>query len=208
MVVWDLNLAFGNARHNEGYLTTTWVYRLNSVLYRHDDYMIPLWWYRLDKDPWYTNLRMERWAEWREANVREDRIMATVDSLVNEVTCCGAVDRNSQAWPRWDEWLWPNYYVSTDYADEIAYLKQWISDRIAWMDEHLGYHPVISVRGDVNSDGEVSVSDVTLLITYLMTEDSASIDLNAADCSQDGTVNIGDATILINFLMNGHWPDE
>ena len=208
MAVWDLNLAFGNARHNEGYLTTTWVYRLNSVLYRHGDYMIPFWWYRLDKDPWYTNLRKERWGEWRKTNVHEDRIMATVDSLVNEVTCCGAVDRNSQAWPRWDEWLWPNYYVSTDYADEIAYLKRWLSNRIAWMDEQLGYHPVIRVRGDVNSDGEVSVSDVTLLITYLLTEDPTGIDLDAADCTQDGSVNIGDATALINFLMTGHWLDE
>ena len=208
MVVWDLNLAFGNARHNEGYKTNTWVYRLNTVLYNGGDYMIPFWWYRLNNDSWYTDLRKARWAEWREANVREDRLMATIDSLVNEVTCCGAEERNSQAWPRWGEWVWPNYYVSTDYADEIAFIKQWLSERIAWMDEKWGYVPVVHLRGDVSGDGTVNVSDVTMLITYLLTENAAGLDLEAADCNQDGFVNIGDVTSLINFLMNGYWTDE
>ena len=31
--------------------------------------------------------------------------------------------------------------MALDYDDEIDYLKQWLADRIAWMDEKLEYDP-------------------------------------------------------------------
>jgi len=33
--------------------------------------------------------------------------------------------------------VWPNHYVATDYADEVAHLKQWITQRLAWIDAQL-----------------------------------------------------------------------
>ena len=50
-----------------------------------------------------------------------------------------AFDNNSQAWPRWGVWVWPNKYVAESYDDEVSYLKQWLHDRLAWMDETLGF---------------------------------------------------------------------
>ena len=63
--------------------------------------------------------------------------MATMDSLTTVLTVNGAEQRNTQAWPRWGVYVWPNYYVATSYADEIAYIKEWLAKRIAWMDEQL-----------------------------------------------------------------------
>ena len=208
MVIWDLNLAFGNARHNQGYYTNTWVYWLNPVLYSNNDSMIPFWWYKLRSDDAYIEARWARWAEWRQNNLRSDRIIATIDSLAGELTCCGAIDRNSQAWPRWGQWVWPNYYVSNSYEDEINFLKNWLTERIAWLDERWGYEePSLLLRGDVNGDGDVNVTDVTLLLEYVLTEDATGVDLAAADCSLDGSWNVIDVTMLIHFILTGVWPD-
>ena len=209
MVVWDMNLAYGNSDYYQGWRTNTWMYKNNNTMNSAGDpQLIPFWWYKLNTSPEYTAALKARWAQYRRGNLRLDRVMATVDSLATVLTAQGAVDRNSEAWPRWGEYVWPNYYVASDFADEVSYLKQWLTDRIAWMDGQLGFDPNARVRGDVNNDGTVNVSDVTVLLNYLMTENAAGIDLDAADCSQDGAVNIGDVTVLINYLLQGRWLDE
>ena len=60
-------------------------------------------------------------------------------------------------------------------------------------------------RGDVNSDGEVGIADVTALIDYLLSGNSTGVNLSAADCDQDGGVGIADVTKLIDYLMSGAW---
>jgi hypothetical protein len=58
------------------------------------------------------------------------------------------------------------------------------------------------LRGDVNGDGSVNISDATALINLLL---SASALPSIADVNEDGTVNSSDATALINFLLSGNW---
>ena len=59
------------------------------------------------------------------------------------------------------------------------------------------------LRGDVNGDGSVNISDVTTLIDLLL--GGGSISNPAADCNQDSSVNISDVTALIDYLLSGHW---
>ena len=61
------------------------------------------------------------------------------------------------------------------------------------------------VRGDVNGDGNVSITDVTALIDLLLGSDSISN--QAADCNQDGDISITDVTALIDFLLSGTWGE-
>ena len=61
------------------------------------------------------------------------------------------------------------------------------------------------LRGDVNNDGMVNISDVTALIDYLLNGDDSQINLPAAECKIDGAVNIADVTALIDYLLNGAW---
>ena len=143
MAIWDFNIAYGNADHREGWRTDTWVYQSNDVLYReHDDYLVPFWWYRLNLDPRYTDRLKARWAQYRNSTLSEDRLMATVDSLSTVLTSHGAEARNSEAWRCWGRRVWPNHYVATDFNDEITHLKQWLTERIAWMDRQLNYQPI------------------------------------------------------------------
>ena len=62
-----------------------------------------------------------------------------------------------------------------------------------------------SLRGDVNKDGLVNIADVTTLIDYLLSQDTTTIDLDAANCNLDDDINIADVTALVDYLVNGAW---
>ena len=68
-----------------------------------------------------------------------------------------------------------------------------------------GYFTSKSLRGDVNRDGKINIDDVTDLISYLLTGNTANVDLLASDCEPDGRINIDDVTALINYLLKKHW---
>ena len=53
-------------------------------------------------------------------------------------------------------------------------------------------------RGDVNADGEVSIADVTLLVTLIL---SGSNNQNS-DVNGDGETGIADVTQLVSILLN------
>ncbi len=59
------------------------------------------------------------------------------------------------------------------------------------------------LRGDVNGDGSVNISDVTALIDLLL--GGGTISNPAADCNQDSSINISDVTALIDYLLSGTW---
>jgi spore coat protein CotH len=142
LVVWDNDLSYGNCRIRQAWRTDTWAYMNNDTLYRNnEDFLVPFWWYRLNSDEAYTAQLRARWAKYRQSNLREERLMAVIDSMTTVLTSHGAVQRDSQAWPHWGIYVWPIYYIAKDYDDEIAYLKQWIHRRIEWMDIQLEYAP-------------------------------------------------------------------
>ena len=61
-----------------------------------------------------------------------------------------------------------------------------------------------TVRGDVDGDKAVSIADVTSLIDYLLSGQTAPA---SADCDLDGSVSISDVTCLIDYLLSGNWPE-
>jgi surface protein len=60
------------------------------------------------------------------------------------------------------------------------------------------------LRGDVNGDNQVNISDAIVLINYI-SNGNGNINLDAANVNNDNQVNITDAIMLINFISNGHW---
>ena len=57
-----------------------------------------------------------------------------------------------------------------------------------------------ALRGDVNGDGSVNISDVTALIDILMRGVTAP---PTADVNQDNSLNISDVTALIDIILSG-----
>ena len=60
------------------------------------------------------------------------------------------------------------------------------------------------IRGDVDGDTSVTISDVTALIDILLSGAEAPA---AADCDGDTNVSISDVTALIDFLLSGSWGE-
>ena len=63
-----------------------------------------------------------------------------------------------------------------------------------------------SVKGDVNADGTVSVTDVTFLVNIILGTNS-DYDLYAADINGDRTLSVADVTLLVNIILGGIVPD-
>ena len=58
------------------------------------------------------------------------------------------------------------------------------------------------LKGDVDNDNKLSISDVTALINYLLSHNTA-INLQNADVDGDTKIGISDVTGLINMLLTG-----
>ena len=55
------------------------------------------------------------------------------------------------------------------------------------------------IKGDVNNDGKISASDLTLLLDYVKGK-NVSIDLDNADVNGDGKVNIMDVNLINQYI--------
>ncbi len=60
------------------------------------------------------------------------------------------------------------------------------------------------IRGDVNMDGKVNVSDVTTLISYVLGNDVSSFNILAANLNDDDDINVSDVTLLISIVLNSN----
>jgi hypothetical protein len=66
------------------------------------------------------------------------------------------------------------------------------------------FYPVLQyLRGDPNSDGKKSISDVIFLINYLFKGGTAPEPLFLGDVNCDGNVTVSDVVYLINYLFKG-----
>lgn len=169
MSLWDLNLGFGNADYANGWRTDTWAYEFNDVN-PSDNQLVPFWWYRLLKDPVFMKEVKTRWTHYRETAYSDQNIAHTIDSLTNLLNVNGAQQRNFQAWPRWNRYVWPNKYVASSYGDELAYLKDWIEKRLVFMDNAL------LLPKDPSAIGEGFESNLTVYPNPVTTQQSLQIE--------------------------------
>lgn len=179
MALWDFNLAWGNADYADGEKTDVWHYELN---FRHPDHAgIPFYWCRLVQDPTFMDEVKARWAEYRQGDYSDVRIMEKVDSLVNLLTDpsdeigTSAVDRNFEAWQIHGSYVWPNFFYGNSYEEDVDYMKNWIRKRLRFMDSHLLIRDVqtepLKVADGWNADVIAEAAPVMDYITRGMDQD-------------------------------------
>ncbi|MDZ7316302.1 MAG: CotH kinase family protein [candidate division KSB1 bacterium] len=141
--VWDFNLAFGNADYYDAAFPEGW--QIEYFLYNErfnrggDAYMIPAWWGRIWTSARFQKKLWERWWELRRGPLDIDRLLDFIDRTAAELD--EAQQRNFRCWPILGTYVWPNAYIGASFADEVKYLKNWLQDRVEWMDDHLKYDP-------------------------------------------------------------------
>lgn len=130
--VWDFNLAFGNANYCQGWLHTGWAYRFNDVCPSDPVGGVPFWWQRLLQDENFQTKLKARWNDLRANSLSTEKIMFQLDSSV-ALLKTGQV-RNFEKWTILGRYIWPNQYISKTYLEEITYTKDWLKQRLDWMD--------------------------------------------------------------------------
>jgi len=129
--VWDYNLAFGNANYCDGSRIDGWAYDFNNVC-SDDVYQVHFWWKRLLTDPTYEEDIAKKWMKLRNGKFSNSNINSIIDYFENQLTVPQV--RNFQKWDIMGTEIWPNVFVGNSYASEVEYLRNWLMDRMAWMD--------------------------------------------------------------------------
>ncbi len=129
--LWDYNLAFGNAYYCDGWNINGW--QQDGACF--DLAEVPFWFERLLEDTVYQTTLKCRWEYLRETSLSQDSIFNFIDSIA--IYLHDAQERNFQRWNILGDYIWPNYYVGNTYQDEVYFLKNWIADRLIWMDDNI-----------------------------------------------------------------------
>lgn len=121
---WDYNLAFGNNDYYpDVHLDYNWLYDQDNRVY---------WWARVMEDSWFRNQLRCRWDELRATVLSSDHLHGMIDSTL--LVMGESIPRNFRRWPILGVYVWPNSFVGDTYQEEELYLRDWIDDRLEWMD--------------------------------------------------------------------------
>lgn len=127
--IWDYNLAFGNVDYYSGALLWGWQVDFEA---QEDIWLNPFWWKKLVADTAFANRIHCRWHQLRQEILTVPRLHSFIDSLV--VYLDESQQRNFQRWPILGVYVWPNAFIGKTFKEEVNYLKNWLKNRMAWMD--------------------------------------------------------------------------
>jgi len=130
--LWDHNLSFGNADYYEAFNPQGWVmYGIEPG----DWYQVPFWWERLREDDFFNTEMKKRWQYLRQGPFSQEFIFEFIDSVCTLLDA--AKDRNFYRFPVFGQYIWPNYFIGHTYEEEINFIKEWITERLDWMDSQI-----------------------------------------------------------------------
>ena len=125
--LWDFNLAYGNVDYSQNaQFAPGWMWSDQYRMY---------WFRRMINDPVFSRSIKCRWQELRTTFLTNEYFTQAIDSMA--LLLDEAQRRNYQRWPILGVYVWPNQYVGQTYEQEISFMKQWIINRLQWMDDNM-----------------------------------------------------------------------
>lgn len=164
--VWDHNFSFGNIGYYDGQYYSGWqlgFFLEDEGFKAGDGFQVPFWWKKLIHDSSFVQLISDRWWDYRQDILHIDKLHQYIDAVAD--TLDEAKERNFEIWigpgdpklPQ-DGWFPPTDPIDhlQSYSDEIEYLKDWLADRITWIDEN------IEILLNVTDPGDLKLYDYKL----------------------------------------------
>ena len=121
--IWDLNIGYNRQNRVP---TTDWIANYNQYVDR-DAWMVPFWWPRLLQDPIFQQRLKQRWQELRSNQLSTTTVLGLVQSTADYLVDNGAIERNYERWSG----------ISVDYIQSVAGLKNYLDNRLSWMDDQI-----------------------------------------------------------------------
>lgn len=145
--IWDYNLSMGNANYLAGDVPSGWYWSQLG----DNDYP---WYRRLFQDVNFQQRYTDRWTELRQGVLSTESLMADIEAyaeLLDE-----AQVRNFQRWPILGVYVWPNpngFAQRNTYRKEVDFMKDFLRNRLAWIDGNWPYAPAFSHPGGEVPEG-------------------------------------------------------
>jgi len=128
--LWDLNLAYGNFDFAQDPGPEGW-----SYIWVNLNFLRPFWVLDLSNDPALQEQINCRWNALRDGPLHTDSLLQFIDD--NATLLADAQVRNFDRWPVLGEYVWPNSFVGNTYEEEVDFLKDWLVERLDWMDSNM-----------------------------------------------------------------------
>ncbi len=141
--IWDWNLSFGNAKGKQGYIAEHWYWpQLDDQQYS--------WFRRLFEDPDFAQRYVDRWAQWRTNIFASSNLLTRIDQLTAVLKEPAA--RNFERWPIIGQLVGPEHFAGKTYDEDVGYMKDWITNRLAWVNAQFVAPPLPSIAAGTNTN--------------------------------------------------------
>ena len=129
--VWDYNLGWENCFYNGGNNPAGWQYQVFAT-----ENFVPFWWWKYIADNSFKSELKCRYQTLRSSTLSFPVLYNYIDSMALYLD--ESQLRNYSRWPIMGTFIHPNPTpVPATYADEITNIKDWIWQRLTWMDSNM-----------------------------------------------------------------------
>lgn len=137
----------------------------------------------------------QRYAELRKTVLSTENVVKRFTDCIETLKKSGAAAREGRRWENSSD-LGGR---SVDLDTELAFVTDWITKRIEWLDNH---YFASRVYGDINSDHIVDVSDINLFVSYLLGDVKPQATYAFKyDLNNSHAIDINDVNKLINKIL-------
>lgn len=203
--LWSNDKAYGNNdKHPVDMSDLSTTGSFNGMLFNHADYQVmcnkieALW-----QEQWFKDAVLAKWNTLYGDSKTTDllaSLTAKIDALATEIAQTQADNYASTANGG------AGWTLDGDYSSAVKAIKDYLTQRFVYLDtkfKELTANETYEM-GDVNMDGSVDVTDVVIVIDYVLDSTDASAEygvLTYGDMNSDGSVDISDVVAIVNKIL-------
>ena len=184
IAVWDFDASVGGSWTPEDYHPASGAYDKFRQPY---NWLFKMFFHNKCK---YRQQYLDRYDELRATWLSEESLVNRYTSAINRLINCGAASREENRW-NGDSDLFGH---DLDFASERDFIAEWFTMRLPLLDVWMHHHLC-----DVNNDGHVTSTDITVIYNYLLFGGEGYDGL--LDTDFDGVITATDITCIYNEMM-------